>query len=83
MSTARSVEPRARRATSPWRTNASSRAMEARLPTLEMASKERYFAVLTILVGKLEAQEKTLREVLAEMMAEAGRHLMEELSAPR
>jgi len=58
-------------------------AMEARLPTLELSSKERYFAVLTILVTKLEAQEKSMREVLSEMMAEAGRHLMEELSAPR
>jgi hypothetical protein len=57
------------------------RAMEARLPTLEIASKERYFAVLTSLVAKLEAQEKSMREVLSEMMAEAGRHLMEELSA--
>ena len=59
------------------------RAMEARLPTLELASKERYFAVLTSLVAKLELPEKTMREVLSEMMAEAGRHLMEELSAPR
>ena len=58
-------------------------AMEARLPTLELASKERYFAVLTILVGKLETQEKTMREILSEMMAEAGRHLMEEMSAAR
>jgi hypothetical protein len=58
-------------------------AMEARLPTLELASKERYFAVLTILVTKLETQEKTMRDVLSEMMAEAGRHLMEELSARR
>jgi len=58
-------------------------AMEARLPTLELASKERYFAVLTALVAKLEAQEKTMREVLSEMMAEAGRHLMEELSTKR
>lgn len=56
-------------------------AMEARLPDLEMTSKERYFAVLTLLVGKLEAQEKSLREVLVEMMAEASRHLMEEMSA--
>ena len=56
-------------------------AMEARLPTLEMPSKERYVAILTLLVGKLEAQEKTMREVLVEMMAEAGRYLMEELSA--
>jgi hypothetical protein len=59
------------------------RAMEARLPTLELASKERYFAVLTILVTKLETPEKTMREVLGEMMAEAGRHLMEEMSAAR
>ena len=59
------------------------RAMEARLPTLELASKERYFAVLTALVGKLESADKTMRDVLSEMMAEAGRHLMEELSAKR
>lgn len=58
-------------------------AMEARLPTLELASKERYFAVLATLVAKLEIPEKTLREVLTEMMGEVGRHLMEELSAPR
>ena len=57
------------------------RAMEARLPTLELPSKERYFAVLITLVAKLEAPEKNMREILAEMMAEAGRHLMEELSA--
>ncbi|MDX2168801.1 MAG: hypothetical protein SF182_17140 [Deltaproteobacteria bacterium] len=58
-------------------------AMEARLPTLELASKERYFAVLTILIGKLETAEKSMQEVLVEMMAEAGRHLMEEMSARR
>jgi hypothetical protein len=56
-------------------------AMEARLPDLEMPSKERYFAILTLLVGKLEAREKSMREVLVEMMAEASRHLMEEMSA--
>jgi hypothetical protein len=59
------------------------RAMEARVPALELASKERYFAVLTSLVTKLETPDKTMRQVLSEMMAEAGRHLMEELSAPR
>ncbi len=58
-------------------------AMEARLPTLELPSKERYFAVLATLVGKLETQDKTMREVLVEMMTEAGRHIMEEMSAPR
>jgi len=59
------------------------RAMEARLPTIEMASKERYFAVLTALVAKLETPDKTLRQILSEMMAETGRHLMEEISAAR
>jgi len=57
--------------------------MEARLPALEMPSKERYFAVLTVLIGKLEDADKTMRDVLIEMMAEAGRHLMEEMSAGR
>jgi hypothetical protein len=58
-------------------------AMEGRLPSLEMTSKERYFAVLTLLVGKLEADDKSLREVMVEMMAEASRHLMEEMSGGR
>lgn len=58
-------------------------AMEGRLPTLDMGSKERYFAVLTLLVGKLEDAEKSMRDVLIEMMAEASRHLMEEMSAGR
>ena len=39
--------------------------------------------MLSLLVGKLESPEKTLREMLIEMMAEAGRHLMEEMSASR
>ncbi len=56
-------------------------AMEARLPTLELESKERYFAVLNILIGKLESAEKSMRDILVEMMTEAGRHLMEEMSA--
>lgn len=55
-------------------------AMEARLPDLEMTSKERYFAVLTLLVGKLETRDKSMRDVMVEMMAEASRHLMEEMS---
>jgi hypothetical protein len=57
--------------------------MEARLPGLELPSKERYFAVLSILVGKLEDPAKNMREILVEMMSEAGRHLMEEISAGR
>lgn len=57
--------------------------MEARLPGLELPSKERYLAVLSMLVVKLEDPGKEMREILVEMMAEAGRHLMEEISTSR
>ena len=59
------------------------RAMEGRLPTLALESKERYFAVLSALVWKLEMADKSLREVLTEMMAEAAGHLMAEMSESR
>jgi hypothetical protein len=59
------------------------RAMEGRLPNLALESKERYFAVLSALVSKLETGDKSLREVLTEMMAEAAGHLMAEMSASR
>jgi len=59
------------------------RAMEGRLPTLALESKERYFAVLSALVSKLETGEKSLRDVLTEMMAEAAGHLMAEMNASR
>ena len=58
-------------------------AMEARLPSMELPTKERYFAVLSILVGKLEDPAKNMRDILVEMMAEAGRHIMEEMSAAK
>jgi hypothetical protein len=57
------------------------RAMEQRLPTIPQDSKERYFAVLSALAGKLEAPEKPLREILTELMVEAGAHLMAELNS--
>jgi hypothetical protein len=59
------------------------RAMEGRLPALALESKERYFAVLSALVAKLETGDKSLREVLTEMVAEAAGHLMAEMSGPR
>lgn len=56
-------------------------AMENRLPHLPLETKERYFAVLSTLVGKLEMPEKNLGEILREMMVEAARHLMEEMGS--
>lgn len=57
------------------------RAMEQRLPAIPQESKERYFAVLSALATKLETPEKPLREVLTELMVEAGGHLMAELNS--
>ena len=56
-------------------------AMEKRLPGMSVETKERYFAVLSALVGKLEGPEKDLREILQEMMAEAATIIMQELNA--
>ena len=57
------------------------KAMEQRLPTIPLESKERYFAVLSALATKLEVPEKPLREILTELMVEAGAHLMAELNS--
>jgi len=54
-------------------------AMNARLPAMPLEQKERYFAVLSALVGKLETPDKPLREVLQEMMAEAAGYLLQEM----
>jgi hypothetical protein len=58
-------------------------AMENRLPVMPLDSKERYFAVLSVLVGKLEDPDKHLREILEEMMVEAGAMILQEISASR
>jgi ATP-dependent Zn protease len=55
------------------------KAMDARLPSLTLETKERYFAVLSMLVAKLETSEKTLKEILQEMMFEAGSVILQEL----
>jgi hypothetical protein len=57
--------------------------MEQRLPALPLETKERYFAVLNMLIGKLESPDKSLREILTEMMAEAASHLLAEMQASR
>jgi hypothetical protein len=54
-------------------------AMENRVPNLPLETKERYFAVLSVLVSKLELPEKNLGEVLREMMVEAARHFIDEM----
>jgi hypothetical protein len=56
-------------------------AMENRLPGMNLETKERYFAVLSSLVNKLEIQEKNLREILQEMMSEAASIIMQEINA--
>lgn len=56
-------------------------AMERRLPTMSLETKERYFAVLSALVSKLEIQEKNLRQILQETMSESGAIILQEISA--
>jgi hypothetical protein len=54
-------------------------AMDERLPDMSLASKERYFAVLSNLVGKLESPDKALREIAQEMMAETVSIVLQEM----
>lgn len=56
-------------------------AMSARIPLMPLEQKERYFAVLSILVTKLEDPAKNLRDILSEMMIEAASLIMEEMNA--
>ncbi len=56
-------------------------AMEERVPLMPMEQKERYFAVLSILVSKLEDPAKSLRDVLSDMMVEAANLIMEEMNS--
>ena len=56
-----------------------TKAMDGRLGAMNLETKERYFAVLSILVGKLESVEKPLREILHEMMSEAASVILQEM----
>jgi hypothetical protein len=58
-------------------------AMGERLGEMGLETKERYFAVLSALVGKLETPEKPLRDVLQEMVAEAASLIFAELGEAR
>jgi hypothetical protein len=56
------------------------KAMKARLGHMNLESKERYFAVLSALVTKLEDPHKPLREVLREVVMESAPYIAQELS---
>ena len=55
------------------------KAMEGRIPAMGLESKERYFAVLSNLVTKLETADKPMREIMQEMMSEAAALILQEL----
>lgn len=57
-----------------------SLAMAARLPAMTLEQKERYFAVLSSLVTRLEDVDKPLKTIVQEMMAEAAPYLFSELN---
>lgn len=45
-------------------------AMQGRLPEMPSELKQQYFTVLSALVGKLETPDKSLPQILQEMVAE-------------
>jgi hypothetical protein len=55
------------------------KAMDGRLGGMSTETKERYFAVLSVLVGKLETSEKSMREIMQEMVSEAASILLLEM----
>ena len=46
--------------------------MDGRVAAMSVDTKERYFAMLSTLVAKLEEPAKTLRDIAQEMLAEAA-----------
>jgi uncharacterized membrane protein YccC len=56
-------------------------AMAKRLPQMPLEERERYFALLSPLVGRLEETEKPLRQVFQETAAQVLPILMQELSS--
>jgi len=57
------------------------KAMRVRLLHMTHTTKERYFAVLSSLVEKLEDPNKPLREVLQEVVIDSAPHIAQELSS--
>lgn len=58
------------------------KAMDARLESMSLETKERYFAVLSNLTAKVEDGGKTLREIMNEMMTEAMSVILQEMQSP-
>jgi hypothetical protein len=56
-----------------------TKAMDGRLGAMSPETKERYFAVLSTLVVKLESVEKPMRDILQEMMSEAATLILAEM----
>jgi len=57
------------------------KAMDGRLGAMSAETKERYFAVLSSLVTKLETSEKPMRDIMQEMMGEAASLILQELQS--
>jgi len=57
------------------------KAMDGRLGSMSADTKERYFAVLSSLVAKLETSEKPMRDIMQEMMGEAANLILQELQS--
>ena len=57
-------------------------AMARRLPQMPLDERERYFALLSPLVGRLEETTKPLKQVFQETVTEALPILMQAMSAP-
>lgn len=56
------------------------KAMDGRLGDMSADTKERYFAVLSVLVAKLEDAGKPLKEVMHELVSEAGHVILQEMT---
>ncbi len=57
------------------------KAMNGRLAAMSLETKERYFALLSKLTGKLEDGGKSLREIMQEMMADAASVILQEMQS--
>jgi len=55
------------------------KAMKERLTSMTLETKERYFAVLSLLVSKLEDSQKPLRDVLQDVVIESASYIAQEL----
>ena len=57
-----------------------TKAMDGRLGGMSPETKERYFAVLSTLVDKLETFEKPMRDIMQEMVTEAAGLILQEMT---